>query len=235
MHKPQVFGHRGASAAAPENTLEAYDLARVQGADGVELDVRRTADGALVVHHDPKLPDGRVICATASTELPAAVPTLAAALDTCEGMVVNIEIKNIPGEPDFDETCTLADEVVALLSERAGRDRVLISSFHLATIDRVKVLDAQLRTGFLTLVEPTATESVQLAAARGHDAINPYFLFVDEALIDAAHGAGLEVNAWTVNEPDVIAQLASLGIDGIVTDVPDVALAALDSGAGSSP
>ncbi|WP_436793254.1 glycerophosphodiester phosphodiesterase [Actinospongicola halichondriae] len=228
MHKPQVFGHRGASAAAPENTLEAYDLARVQGADGVELDVRRTVDGALVLHHDAQLPGGRIIAATTHADLPASIPTLEAALDTCVGMVVNIEIKNIPGEPDFHETCTLADEVVALLSERAGRDRVLISSFHLATIDRVKVLDPEIRTGFLTLVEPTALESVRLASKRGHDAINPYFLFVDEALIDAAHGAGLEVNAWTVNEPDVIAQLASLGIDGIVTDVPDVAVETLD-------
>ena len=64
METPLVYGHRGASAAAPENTIEAYVLARDQGADGVEIDVRRSADGILVLHHDPDLPDGRIVGAT---------------------------------------------------------------------------------------------------------------------------------------------------------------------------
>ena len=81
---PRVFAHRGASQRAPENTVEAFRLAAELGADGVELDVRRSADGALVVHHDPHLPDGRLIAATAFADLPASVPTLAAALDACE-------------------------------------------------------------------------------------------------------------------------------------------------------
>lgn len=226
MRNPRIYGHRGASAAAPENTLEAFALARSQGADGVELDVRRSADGELVLHHDPDLADGRIIGATIAADLPASVPTLAAALDTCEGMIVNVELKNIPGESDFDDTCSLADAVVELLHDR-GDDTVLVSCFHLATIDRVKALDPGLRTGLLTLVEPTAADSVGLAAARGHEAIHPYFLFVDDALVESAHAAGLEINAWTVNDPDAIRLLADRGVDGIVTDVPDVALATL--------
>ncbi len=227
MLKPLIYGHRGASAAAPENTLEAFALARTQGADGVELDVRRSSDDALVLHHDAALPDGRIIRTASAADLPTQIPSLAEALETCEGMVVNVEIKNIPGEPDFDETCSLVDAVVSLLAERDGRDRVLISSFHLATIDRVKQLDPELRTGFLTLVDPTAIDSVRLASKRGHDAINPYFLFVDEALVRAAHDVDLEVNAWTVNDRDAIRQLADLGVDGIVTDTPDAALEVL--------
>ena len=229
METPLVYGHRGASAAAPENTIEAYVLARDQGADGVEIDVRRSADGILVLHHDPDLPDGRIVGATPAAELPASVPTLDDALDTCEGMVVNVEIKNIPGESDFDDTCSLADAVVGCLAARGARDQVVVSSFHLATIDRVRQLAPELTTGFLTLIEPTAADSVRRASKRGHGAIHPYHLFVDEALVAAAHDAGLAVNTWTVDEPADLVRLADLGVDGIVTNVPDVALEVLGS------
>ncbi len=227
MQKPLIYGHRGASADAPENTLEAYALARTQGADGVELDVRRSSDDALVVHHDADVADGRVIGATAYADLPRSIPTLAEALDTCMGMVVNVEIKNIPGESDFDDTCSLADAVVALLREREDRDEVVVSSFHLATIDRVKALAPGIATGFLTVVEPTAIDCIRLASGRGHDAVHPHHMFVDTDLVDAAHAAGLAVNTWTVDEPDSIRQLADLGVDGIVTNVPGVAFEAL--------
>ena len=80
-----VIAHRGASAAAPENTLAAFDLARRMGADAVELDVRRTRDGVLVVHHNPGLADGRHIRDTDAADLPATVPDLGAALDACAG------------------------------------------------------------------------------------------------------------------------------------------------------
>ena len=98
----RVIAHRGASAAAPENTIEAFRLARELGADMVELDARRTADGQVVVHHDATLPDGRTIVELARAELPASVPDLRDALAACEDMDVNIEIKNWPADPDFD-------------------------------------------------------------------------------------------------------------------------------------
>lgn len=221
---PLVYGHRGASVAARENTLEAFRIAGEQGADGVELDVRRTVDGALVLHHDAGLGDGRIISATPRDELPAHLPILEDALDVCRDLIVNIEIKNIPGEPDFDETCSLTDEVVALLRSRGGRDRVVISSFHLRTIDRVRELDPDLATGFLCMLDPLPADGVEPAARRGHGAIHPYHLLVDEALVDAAHDAGLTVNVWTVDDPDELAHLAALGVDAIVTNVPDVAI-----------
>lgn len=224
---PLVYGHRGASVAATENTLEAFRIAADQGADGVELDVRRSGDGALVLHHDAGLGDGRIISVTAAADLPRHIPTLDAALDVCAGMIVNIEIKNIPGEPDFDETCALADEVVALLRARGGRDRVVISSFHLGTIDRVRELDPEVSTGFLCMLDPLPADGVGPAAKRGHDAIHPHHLLVDGALVDAAHDAGLTVNVWTVDDPDELAHLAALGVDAVVTNVPDVALEVL--------
>lgn len=203
MGTPLVYGHRGAPAQARENTLASYEAAHGLGADGVELDVRRTVEGALVVHHDA---------------------ALEAALDACHrlGLVVNVEVKNVPGEPDFDASCSLADEVVALLAAREGRDRVLVSGFHLGTVDRVRELAPQLPTGFLTLFDPEPTHGLRLAADHGHDAFHPHHAFVDAAIVDATHDAGLELNTWTVDDPTRARALDALGVDGIVTNVPDV-------------
>src|SRR3954462_15730102 len=88
LHSVLVIGHRGASHDYPENTLEAFEGAARQGADWVELDVRCTLDGALVVHHDPVLADGRAICETESLSLPPSVTTLALALAACPPMGV---------------------------------------------------------------------------------------------------------------------------------------------------
>lgn len=223
MVTPLVYAHRGASAAAPENTLAAFELARTQGADGVELDVRRTADGHLVLHHDAVLADGREVGNVARAALPPSVPGLAEALDVCAGVIVNIEIKNIAWEPDFDPDRGLADEVVRLLAARGGRDTVLLSSFDLRSIDRVKALEPALATGFLTFVDPMPLAGLEQAAAGGHDAIHPHEATIDDAVVTAARRAGLGVNAWTVDDPDRIRSLADLGVDGVVTNVPDVA------------
>ena len=224
---PIVYAHRGASAVAPENTVEAFELARALGADGVELDVRRCLDATLVLHHDATLPDGRIIVETGRTDLPDTLPDLAIALDVCADMVVNIEIKNSPGEPDFDPDRAVVDAVVALLEQRGRSDRVIVSCFHLETIDRVKALDPDIATGFLTTIDPMPADGIALAVDRGHDAIHPHHLTVDQALVDLARSAGLALNTWTVDDPGRIRQLADLGVDGICTNVPDVARAVI--------
>lgn len=225
-----VIGHRGASRTHPENTLEAFRGAIDQGADGIELDVRRAADRALVVNHDETLADGRRIVDLQQVELPAQVPILAAALDVCVPLgVVNIEIKNWPDDSDFDPGEQLAHDVVALLEARGEHDdgRNLISSFHLPTVDRVHHLAPRLATAWLLgMIEDTAP-LVERAAAHGHVAIHPHHAFVNEELVERAHSAGLAVNTWTCDEPDRIRWLADVGVDAVVTNVPDVALAAL--------
>ncbi len=223
MVTPIVYGHRGASADAPENTIEAFRLAREQGADGVELDVRRSADGALVIHHDAHLPDGRRILDVARADLPASVPTLAEALDACEGLIVNIEIKNSPYDVDHDPERQSADDVVALLAERRGRDRVLISSFDLKTVDRVRAIDDGIATAFLSHVAPDGRAAIALAVSHGHGAVHPYEADVDERYVTEAHAAGLAVNTWTVDDPERLRLLAAVGVDGIVTNVPGIA------------
>jgi glycerophosphoryl diester phosphodiesterase len=216
-----VIAHRGASAAFPENTVEAFHGAREAGADWVELDARRTADGALVVHHDAVLADGRTIVDLARDELPPAVPTLAEALDACAGMGVNIEIKNNPPDPDLDPTELVAEGVVALLAERGGRDEVLISSFNPATLRRVRSLAPELATALL-VVEPPA-DVVDLLLADGHRALHPYDWWVTPELVAACHAEGLQVNVWTVDDPARMRELLDAGVDGLCTNVPDVA------------
>ena len=92
-----VIAHRGAWARHRENTLEAFVEARRLGADGVELDVRASADGALVVHHDAEIPGVGGVARLTVAELPAWVPLVSAALDACAGMTTVLEIKNLPG------------------------------------------------------------------------------------------------------------------------------------------
>jgi glycerophosphoryl diester phosphodiesterase len=226
----RVIAHRGASAAAPENTLEAFRLARTLGADWVELDARRTADGRVVVHHDAELADGRVICQHDRAELPAAVPELADALDACEGMSINIEIKNWPADPDFDQQERVAAQVVQLVQDRSMVDRVLISCFHYPTIERIRQLSPAIPTAFLhLLIDRSWHDLAADVAAAGHRALHPWDGLVDAALVGAAKAHGLDVNVWTVDDPDRMAQLIALGVDGLCTNVPDFARSVVDA------
>ena len=117
-----VLAHRGARRQAPENTIPAFARAMELGADGVELDVHRTRDGALVVRHDADGPSG-VWAELTFDAIRAAdpdVPVLAEVLDVCAGKLVNIEIKNSPRDLDWDPAARAADLVVECLADRAA-------------------------------------------------------------------------------------------------------------------
>ncbi len=208
--------------------MAAFVEAARQGADGVELDVRRAADGALVVHHDAVLADGRLIADLTRSDLPSTVALLDEALEACAGIRVNIEIKNVDVDPDFDPDEYLAGAVVETVARLGMGDRVVVSSFGLAAIDRVRALDPALATGYLASARWDQTKALQRAIDGGHTAFHPYHLVVNADLVAAGHAAGLEVNTWTVDDPDRIRWLArDCGVDGIITNEPDVALAAL--------
>lgn len=219
----QIWGHRGASAVEPENTLAAFAQARRLGADGVELDVRRTSDGAMAVHHNADLLDGRLIYELARDALPESIALLDAALDACGPMTVNVEIKNVPVDPDFDPTESLARQVVDLVVTRGDADRVVVSSFGLAAIDAVRACNAGIATGWLTLANYDQLRALDSALERGHTALNPFHTSVTAELVDAAHAAGAAIYTWTVDEPDEMRRLADLGVDAIITN--DVATA----------
>lgn len=225
-NRPKIIAHRGASAAHVENTVAAFAAAGPLGADGIELDARRTADGAVVVHHDDALPDGRVIVETARADLPAHVPTLAEALDACGDLTVNIEVKNWPDDRDFDPDEMVAAAVVEEVRRRPSADRYLISSFHRPTIDRVRAVMPELATAYLHMHIDGPTALAE-AVAHGHGALHPWYGWATEEVVAAAHEQGVIVNVWTVDEPEVMAELATRGVDGIVTNVPDVALEVL--------
>jgi glycerophosphoryl diester phosphodiesterase len=217
-----VIAHRGASLAEQENTVAAFRRAAEMGADAVELDARRAADGTLVVHHDAHLPDGRAICELAADDLPGHVPTLAVALDACAGMWVNVEIKNDSSDPDFDETDSIAEHVVAALAERAEPERWLISSFRLETVDRCRALAPDIRTAWLTVGPPDGAAT--LLHDRGHAALHPWYQLASPDVIASCHELGIAVNVWTCDDTDAMRQLVAAGVDGICTNVPDVAI-----------
>jgi glycerophosphoryl diester phosphodiesterase len=216
------LGHRGAPRVERENTLGAFAAARAAGADGVELDVRRTLDGVLVVHHDPTLPTGEEIVSLSHAAVIDRDPdlaTLAAALELCTGLVVNVEIKNWPTDPDFDPQQTIADDVVAALE---GREQIVVSSFNLYTLDRVKHLTPSIEVGILSagLAPDVARGWVVDAAERGFDGVHPELAMATPELIGQAHELGLAVRVWTVDDPTDAARLTALGVDAIITNDP---------------
>lgn len=221
---PEIFAHRGVHATERENTLGAFRAARALGVTGVELDVRRTGDGQFVVHHDPRV-DGIVIAQSPKSALPSYVPTLREALDVLVGLVVNVEIKNLrhPGEPTYDDTGTFARDVVSALNESGWTSSVLLSCFDLATCEELKNATTETPVGWLLWLEDLP-ESIAIAHDRGLDAVNPQSRKVNHANVDRAHSLGLEVNVWTVNEPDAIVAVAAMGVDRIITDQPALAL-----------
>jgi glycerophosphoryl diester phosphodiesterase len=236
-----VVAHRGASLARPENTVAAFVEARRLGADGVELDVRLSVDHELIVHHDPQLGDGRAIRELTRADRPDSVPTLAEALDACAGMGVNVEVKHDRGDRDRPVARATAAELVARAEANggarsaSGRDegdwfsRLLVSSFDRQSIDLVRELAPRLATAALGFRVYRVDRWVAQVAAAGHAAINPWDRLTDATLVTRAHREGLKVYPWTVDDPDRIRQLADLGVDGIITNVPDVARAVLAS------
>jgi glycerophosphoryl diester phosphodiesterase len=223
---PEIIAHRGASRQRPENTVAAFARARELGAGWVELDVRLTADEELAVHHDGVLADGRPVGSVAASELPAGVPLLAEALEACAGMGVHIEIKNEPGVPGYRPDGSTADIVAAALGP-ANRHRfagpTVISSFDLVTVDRARRV--RLETAWLTMSADDATLDTLLAHC--HHRLHPWDGAVTEAVVVACRARAVAVNVWTVDDPECIRQLAAWGVDGICTNVPDVAVAAL--------
>ncbi len=217
-----VVAHRGASAAAAENTPAAFRLADEMGADGVELDVRRAPDGRLLVAHDP-LPE------LAADVDALGCSTLDEVLDACgERMLVNVEIKNSKTDPGYDPTMAVVAPVIGALRRRGpnARRRWLISSFSWSTLVACRELAPEIPTACLTMGR-TDRPTLERLVRAGHVALHPWEALVDEALVAACHDVGLAITTWTCNDPDRLVDLAAIGVDGVCTDVPDVALASL--------
>ena len=231
----RVIAHRGASATHPENTLEAFRAAKQQGAGGIELDVRLSADGVLVVHHDAHLADGTLLRGLTAEEMPDWIPTLYEALEVAGDMWVNVEIKNVPDEPDYDDEHQISVAVAGLVAatlagaEPSGpaSERIIVSSFNVDSVERIRTMDAGIPLALLVWGQADPGSLIGRAAAHGFEAIHPHDILVDKSFVRRAHDAGLQVNVWTVDDPKRMVALAEFGVDGIITNTPDVAVAEL--------
>ena len=221
-----VFAHRGCTERGiVENTLEAFAEARRLGADGVELDVRLTADGALAVHHDAEVPGVGPIPELGVSDLPPFVPLLADVFGVCDGMTVNVEIKNAPQDPGWDGGEAVAVLTAAAIEEAGWTERVIVSSFQAATLRAVQAADGRLALGALWGFGSDPGSALGEAAAAGFRAVHPFVLSVTPELVARAHAAGLAVNVWTVNAVDDLRAMVAAGTDAVITDELTSALA----------
>ena len=217
MSPVKVVAHRGASFAHPPgNTIAAFADAESLGADWVELDVHATADGVVVVHHDPSFADGLWIGDLPATELPDWVPSLEVVLDICHPLGVNVEIKT----DNRPETLAPLIENVVTMLQRRNDAEFLISSFDFEALAQCRHLAPEIPTGFLVLAFDEATMTATKEA--GHVAINPWDALVTGELVAVAHDIGLAVNVWTVDDPARMSELQQFGVDSIITNKPDL-------------
>ncbi|HSG79679.1 MAG TPA: glycerophosphodiester phosphodiesterase [Acidimicrobiia bacterium] len=226
LERPWIIAHRGAGLRHRENTLEAFAAAGGLGADAVELDVRRTADGVLVVHHDASVPGFGLLVDHAFDDVRASlawVPTLSEALAACDPLWVNVEIKNSPFEPDWDPEDTVAATIGALVPHGT-----LVSSFNPATVERARA-SGPVRTGYLVFEGMDPADF--LDAAVSHDTLHVAVADLppgkDREIVAAASERGLPVIVYTTDEPDEIERFAAAGVAGVITNAPDVAAAVL--------
>lgn len=236
-----IWAHRGASKAAPENTLPAFQAAATLGADGVELDVQRTRDGQLVVCHDETIDrtsngSGNLADYTLSelkgldfsaghpefTNVP--IPTLAEVLDILgpTGVMINIELKNsVVPYPDMEW------QVLELVHAAGWDERVFYSSFNHRSMHMLA--EADYPVGLL--YDAVLWRAAKYAAELGASALHPSgrVVRVNPGSVRAAHKRGLSVNVWTIDKPAHIQTLLDLEVDAIITNVPDVALGVRDA------
>ena len=237
-----ILAHRGASAYQPENTLEAFRLAIEQGTDGFELDVHLTKDGQVVVAHDEgleRVSDGSGLInshtldelknldfSKSFPELPVCrIPTLEEvyALVKGKGLTVNVELKTtVLLYPE------LPAKLIKLEREYAMEGCVIYSSFNHYSLLELRKIDPRAKIGLLYntgLVDPWV-----YARYLSADAIHPYYTIVAllPETVARCHDEGIMVNVWVVNDPEMISLMLKCGVDAVMTDKPDVAVACRD-------
>lgn len=246
MSRPQIFAHRGAKTVAPENTLPAFERALVMGVDGIELDVHCSKDGHLVVIHDESLErttsgTGKVgdytVAQLAKIDAgshfgPAftgvGIPTLDEVFDLVGNRCrVNVELKS--EDPNGGDQ---AEPLIAMIKSRKLYDQVIVSSFNPPSLIKMRALAPTIRLGLLYyLPMPTWLRTAWFSPIIRPEAIHPEHILIDAELMAWAKATGCAVNTWTVNDVTEARRLAALGVDVIMSDVPDQIMTALASGA----
>ncbi|WP_028708792.1 glycerophosphodiester phosphodiesterase [Propionicicella superfundia] len=232
-----VWGHRGASGHAPENTLDAFAAAMKVGAAGIELDVHLSADGRVVVIHDDTLDRTcgvpGTVAAMAAADLvstsaangmkafpDARIPLLDEVFDLVAGTstIVNIELKGQQPE--------LPDTVHRIVRDRGASDCVVYSSFNHYHLRALQDLGAASPVG--VLIDQPLFEPWEYVASLGAEALHPpYPLLALPGLVTQCHRRGIAVNVWTPDTPVQWEQARALGVDAVITNHPAAAVGVL--------
>lgn len=243
-----VIAHRGLPAATrPENTTGAVRAAFDRGADGVEVDVRLTADGALCLSHDPtlaRLAGSPLAVASSPWTHLRDTAALAGVVLTCveevlvvaAGRRVVLELKKPPPAPSAAARTALALAGQLRSLQRAGLPLdVTVSSFSATVVAHVRRLlpaSSGVRTALLGRPVTAPSSLLRQALAAGHDEVHPHVLalLATPDSVRQAHAVGVAMCPWTVNRRREVRRLAGLGVDALITDVPTSVLAAVSAG-----
>lgn len=230
--RPLVVGHRGVrDGSVRENTPQAVAAAHAAGAEWVELDARRSSDGVVVVYHDGWCTDGvPVVDRTAESLRLLGICTLEEVLNTLpEGMGVDLEVKNLPGEPDYDPEDAVVAAVADVVRPHTGDRPLLVSSFNPLTVAELVRELPEIPAGLVHFDSLAVTAALPIALEQGAAALCSRIGApnLDADGIAAVHAAGLGLLVWTVNDLVAAAQLAVAGVDAICTDDPAALTAAL--------
>jgi len=223
-----IIAHRGDSVQAPENTIEACNLALDQGAQGLEIDVRLCGSGDIVLFHDKLLYRhfGKYKPVYLSTlkelrtlkffgnhySVSAGISSLADFFEEFKGRTpINIDAKTF-----YADTGLLASELVRAIKRFKMQDQVWISSFNPIFLKLIKLNTPSLRTGYLFAKTPRFHQFLDVYLKS--DAWHPHFSLINDAFVEIARKAGKEIYVWTVNDKDTLQTMSDYGFEGVITD-----------------
>jgi len=242
----RVIAHRGANHLAPQNTIPAFEKAVQLGAQGMENDVHLTRDGEIVICHDYTIDEtsnGTGFISDYSYEellrfdfggyfseeyRGTKIPTLAECFEVCRPMaLLNVEIKS-----PRDAHSPIARRTVALARDMGLMEQLLISSFDKDILAAARAADPSVQTALLYSIDekecPNLADLLEdyvgFAKSIGVNALHPFLMYMDEDYCENCHKAGLRVHPWTANKEFAIEAFVEWGCDGIITDLPDLAL-----------
>ena len=244
MIKCNVISHRGSNRIAPQNTLPAFRKSIQYGVDGFETDVHLTSDGVPVIHHNyeiDKTSNGKGQIMQMSLESlknlefgsyfhhsyrGTKIPTLEEFLTLCE--TANLKVLNIEIKPPLTPDYRVVQMVIDAVKAHGLYDQLLISSFDPDVLLIAKDIDESCRTGILYCPNKLSSikyfrHAVEVAKQIKADALHPHKAYINKKYVAEAHEAGLEVNTWTINSEKDIRFAIECGVDGVITDVPNVA------------
>lgn len=244
-----VISHRGANRRAPQNTIPAFKESLEIGVDGFETDVHLTSDGVPVICHNYTIDETSTgVGEIASMKLESlrrydfgvkfnesfqgtTLPTLEEFLNLCES--ADIEIMNIELKTPLNGDISIVKKTIDAVKAHGLFDKLLISSFSPELLVECKKVDPKCKTGYLyspnqkIAIKNMIFKYVEFAKEIGVDYLHPHYSMVTKHYVKKLHENGIGINVWTVNAPETAIKLIKYGVDGIITDVPDMVNALL--------